>query len=349
MAIWFIDGFDHYNNDLFGQPSTIGNVSDILRKWTSQDTASVIARYIAPAYARTTPGQGARFTSSIDGILYKERPGGAATSLICGASFLFTANGIGSILMSARETATDQCSVRLSSAGKLTVNRNTTVLATSANTIALNTWYWIEFKCTIDGSAGKYQVKVDGVDWIAEATGQDTTQTENDYYTGVAIGGGGATFTNVDDFYAADGTSDFIGYHKVVTLQPSGAGANTQFTPNFGKNFANVGGAMPDGDFSFNQSVAANHIDTFAFDKIPFSAGSIKAIQHVVYAKQDAGTLRTMAPVQRSGGTNYVGTTQNLSSAYKCLLEVNELNPVDAAAFEIADIDGAEFGYKLIS
>jgi len=346
MAIWFIDGFDHYNIDTFGQPSTATTYADILRKWTSQQSSGG-TKLISPLYARSLPGMGFK-TYNSDSNLYKVRPAGSTTNLICGASFLFQNNPSTEILFSARETSTDQCSLRGDNAGHLTVTRNGTVLATSANTISLNVWYWIEFKCTISSAAGTYHVKVDGTDWIAAATGKNTAATANINYTTVGLGGANIN-TFIDDFYAGDGASDFIGYQKVVTLRPCAAGTTTQFTPNFGNNFGNVNEITPDGDFSFNQSVTANHIDTFSFPDIPFAAGTISAIQHVIYAKQDAGAVRVIAPVQYSGGTAYVGTSRTLSTSYNYYTEVKELNPVDSAAFDIADVNGAEFGYKLIS
>ena len=64
--------------------------------------------------------------------------------------------------------------------------------------------------------------------------------------------------------------------------------------------------------------------------------------------KMDSGT-RAIASVARPASTNHVTAVDHYltQTAYPYWLTLWELNPEDSAAWEVADVDGAEFGVKI--
>jgi len=348
MAIWFIEGFDHYSLWPYAVPPAT-STADLLRKWTTVN----VAAEVGPGYARQQPGQGAKLTNTQS--LYKARPGALTDTGIAGFAFQVSANNVATVLVSFIDTGSLQCEVRIDSSGRITFTRNGTVLATSTNTLSPNTWYYLEAKAKVHNSTGTYEVRINGsaTNWIPAATGANTRSTANNQITGIMLG----QVTNMnhyfDDLYFADATgtanTDFLGPQTVIALRPAAAGNYAQFTPNYGNNFGNLTKTMPDGDASFNASVTADHRDSFLLGDVPFAAGTIAAIQHVIYAKQDAGAQRVLKPMQRTSTTNRDGTAINLSTSYTYSLEVMQVNPADDAAYAIADLNADEFGYTLVS
>lgn len=352
MAIWFMDGFDHYTDDTYGAGGVgAENTSlDVQKKWSgfSGTWANIL---ISPFYARQRPGQGI-FLPGTGGILYRNRAASQAT-LFGGSAVFVTTFGTYAAVLSFVDLATEQCSVRLDAVGHVTFTRNGTVLATSTNTLTVNTWYYVEAKATINNTTGQFEVRVNGTStgWIPQSTAdQNTRTTSNNYATGMGIMGYG--IMRQDDVYFGDTTgtnTDFLGPCSVITLRPTGPGNYTQWTPNYGNNFANVNEIYPDYDITFNQSSTVDQIDSFTFPKIPFASGSVFAIQHVLYARQDAGAARSIAAFERSGGADYPGTTQNLTSTYLTYIDPKDVDPVDDNPWTISKVNACEFGYKLIS
>jgi hypothetical protein len=360
MAVWFIEGFDHYVVDTFVIPPVFNSGADVLRKWTG--TLSTFGTGpnsidIKPTYARQQPGQGAQITGG--GGLYKTRPGANVDTFIMGVATMFVSQPpSGLAIFGFYDITNEQISVRADGSGHLIVSRNGTTLATSTNVISLNTWYYMELKSKIHPSAGTYELRVNGssVGWVPAATGANTRATANSYATGIFIRSANSAYNAMymDDIYAADNTgatnNDFLGPQVVVAIRPAGVGSNTQWTPNGGSNFGNVNEIYPDSDMTFNMDTTAGHIDTFNMVELPFSSGVITAIQHVIYAKQDAGAQRVICPFERGyNASANPGNSVNLSTSYQYILEPKDGDPVTSAAFTIAHFNDAEFGYKLVS
>jgi hypothetical protein len=350
MALIFCDGFDHYN------------AADIYKKWTGSISSPGIV--ISPMYARPPGGMGLGMSPSDNwrGI-FKSLPAQYAT-FVSGFNINFgtyntystnpwwavwdTTSGVGT---------TPQLALNVDSTAHLKLTRGSTTLATSTNTFSQNTWYHVEIKATINSTTGVYEVRVNGssTGWIPEATGQNTRgQSSNNWIDAVGLlteyANVGVTLIH-DDFYILDTTgsvaNDFIGPQKIITVFPTGAGNSAQFTGSYASNFANVNETAGDGDVTVNQSSTAGHIDLFDFDNVP--TGTISAIQHVIEARQDTGAARTLRAKTRISGTNYNGTSVVLAGSHVFITEPVTLNPADSAAWEAADVNGAEFGYELVS
>jgi hypothetical protein len=336
MAVWFIDGFDHYATN-----------ADLLRKWTSCTTAPVPT----PAGARQQSGQGMSMQNQ---TVTKVRPGATVDTYTIGFAFQVSITTVATTLVAFKESGTEHVSVRMDTSARLTFTRNGTVLATSTNTLSAGVWYYLEVQCKVHDTTGTYEVRINGsaTGWIAAATGADTRNGGTGVLTEFTIGSSNGIITSFDDLYAGDATggvnASFLGPQVVYALRPAAAGNYAQWTPNFGSNVGNVGEIFPDGDTTFNQDATAGHKDTFAITELPAGA-TIAAIQHVLYAKQDAGAQRVVRPIERSGTTDYNGVSVNLATSYQMILDVDDVDPATNSAFDPANLNAAEFGYELVS
>lgn len=349
MALVFADGFDHYL------------AADILAKWTGWISGTSMANSlrISPDYARPPGGMGIVFgDNGVNRGIYKTFPTTHA-SFVSGFAFYAGATPLAMPLWAVFDSAsgvpasTPQLALRGDGAGHLTIVRGTTVIATSTNVFSLNTWYFIEIKATIHNTTGAYEVRVNGssTGWLPAATGQNTRgQSANNFVDIVALGTNQVATHRFDDFYflsAGAPNNDFLGPQKIVTLFPAGAGNYAQWSGNYASNYTNANELAGDSDNTFNQSATANQIDSFVFDDVP--TGTIAAVQHTLLVRQDAGAARTVAPLQRSGGTDYVGSTLAVAGSYQYLTDPRDTDPATAAAYTAANVNAAEFGYKLIS
>lgn len=330
-----MDGFDHYA------------VADFLKKWTAG-----VPTNISAVYSRTRHGQGMNLANI---TAKKTRSGAAVDTFIVGFAFLMpTVAGI--TMLTLADAGAEQCSVRVSAGGNLTFNRGANVLATSTNVLSASTWYYLECKAKVHNSAGTYEVRINGTatNWIPAATGQNTRNGTLNQVTEVwLMSTNGGVPVQFDDVYCADSISpnnDFLGPQMICVLRPAGAGNYAQWTPNFGANFGNVNESYYDADLTFNQSSTANQVDSFVMEDAPISSGTITAIQHVIVAKQDAGAQRVLCAHQRdAGGDHASAVTFNLSTSYQFLLDPKDTDVNTGNAYLLADLNAAEFGYKLIS
>jgi len=346
VALLFCDGFDHYDT------------GDILKKWTSASnwtpSASAIAPGVFRSWARPPGGQGLQL-SATNQALIRVVPGSATPdTFIMGFYYRPTLLGGGGPICFVRDGATEQLSIRLNASGQLIVSRNGTTLATSTNTLAINTWYHIEWKATINNATGAYEVRVNGssTGWIPAATGANTRATANNQITDFAIGGtSGASTGYYDDFYILDTAgstaNDFAGPQKVHTLYAAGPGNYAQWIGNYAANYANVNETIQDSDETFNQSSTAAQKDSFVFDDVP--TGTVVAVQHVLVARQDAGAARTVRPIQRTSGTDYAGKSFPMAGSYAFYLDPRSVDPATSTAWTASGVNGAEFGYELVS
>jgi len=213
-----MDGFDHYAT------------ADILKKWNSGGAA------IAPSSGRS--GGGALSCTNAN----------VTKTLIAGASWVMgcrvqvsAVSALSRGLFSLFDAATLQCDLRINPDLTLSVTRNGTALTggTSTNSLSTGSYYYVEWKVTIADSIGanSCKVRVNGVDWITVATGQDTKNTANASANQLTLGPINAISGTwlIDDFYLCDSSgttnNDFLGDIRVDTLYPNADGTYSQWTP----------------------------------------------------------------------------------------------------------------------
>lgn len=235
------------------------------------------------------------------------------------------------------------------------------VVLGGSGSLPLNIWRYLEIKIVIHDTTGSVTIKVDGLTVISY-TGIDTKQSAaGTKWSSVSFTSASNGSLCVDDIYILDTSgatcNDFLGDVQIIGLLPQtdavgGGGANADFTPSTGSDHgAVVDDVGPNGDTDYLSSDTVDHVDTWDFPALGYT-GVIKAVaMNLVGKKENAGTRVIAAvtcPDSSPAGTNYVhGTDKYLATDYLNKQSIWELNPEDSAAWEVADVDGAEFGVKI--
>lgn len=354
MALLFCDSFDHYAT------------AEIAQKWTALQNGVAWSSGTINAANGRNGTQSFRVTysntNSTGGYLRKTLSAVSGTTAIMGFGFKIDAlPGAASRtpLVSILDGATEQVSLDINPAGTLSLYRGTaagTLLGTSVTALSINTYYYIELKTVIHATTGTYEIRVNSTN-VLSGTGANTAASGVAQWTGVQIGrnysgSGAATIQDYDDLYTCDGSgatnTDFLGPIRVKAIYADGAGASTDFTPSAGLNFQNVDEALTDGDTTYNSESTAGDHDTYTFAAIGLT-GTVKGVQTNLMVRSDGAGAETIAPMIRISTTDYQGTTVGITTSYADSMQVYAVSPATAAAWTVSEIDGAEFGIKLVA
>ena len=245
--------------------------------------------------------------------------------------------------------------------GRLAVYRTSTanLLGTTTDVIfTIGTKHYVEFKANIHGSTGTFEVRVNGIS-VLSGTGANTQTSANAYANKISLGGSGGDNYAVyyEDLYICDGSgsapcNDFLGDCKVIASMPTGNGTTSNFVgsdTNSTDNYLLVDETPPN-TTDYLDSLTPNDVDLANFPDISDTPVTIYGVQTNFYAcKSDAGDVRTVADLIRSGGTNYPGASKTLSTDWVYLREIHEKNPNTDAAWTKTNFNSAEFGVKMVS
>jgi len=336
MALLFMDGFDHYAT------------ADGTEKWYMFSAVATASGGRTNGYAATAQGLGVNLAL------------GTGPTVIVGAAFktgsYFEITVVDGIADSIRNGG--QCSIYFAVDGSINLYRRqsasgTFIVGTATNIWKANVWNYVEVKLFLDQSVGTAEVRLNGA-VVAAWTGRDTCFQATTNATAVVITG--PSTNNVDDVYICDGTgavnNDFLGECRIVTLLPQtdavAAGSNADFTCSSSTDHgALVDEAAPDDDTSYLSSSTLNHVDSWEYPALGYT-GTIKGVQMSLSAKKTDSGTRAIAAVTRPVSTNRVHTTNHyLGTSYIYWTSIWETNPEDSGAWEVADIDAAEFGVKV--
>jgi hypothetical protein len=336
MALLFIDGFDHYATTQIG------------RKWTSTSATT-------PDIDTTGGRRGTGCLSAAVTARWVQYSFSATATLIAGCAFNRSSGSSAGYIIYFGDGASDQCGVYLETDGRLSFRRGTTAVATSTYTVPATGWVYLEVKVTISNS-GSYEIRANGTDILSGSA--DTQATANatadsvTLHARVASGSTGPNTTTLyDDFYLCDASGgindDFLGDVRIDAYVPNGAGNSTQLTPSAGANYQCVDDATPDDDSTYVESATASQKDTYAFPSLGYTAVDVFGVQVNATARKDDAGARSLATVTRSGGTDYDGSTQALSTSYYDYREVMNVDPNTSAAWSQSGYEAAEFGVKV--
>lgn len=231
----------------------------------------------------------------------------------------------------------------------------------TGSVLNINTWYFLEVKVVINGASGSFSTQINGVTDIATTTlnfgssGVDNIQPIG----GTPPAGTGLSHfagTNYyDDMYVLDTSAspnnNFLGDVTVETLYPSADGAHLQWTPDSGTaHFSRVNehtGSYPDGDLSYVADDVSGDRDSYVYNDLIGTLGSVFAIQTNAYARKDDVGVRQINMVARPTTTDFDGAAQTLSTTYGYFSEIRETNPDTSSQWTIAQVNASEFGVKV--
>lgn len=337
MSLIFMDGFDHYAT------------ADITKKWNATGGSPSVN-----ASAGRRSGGALTLTSGTPTI---SKSITAESSFVIGFAFKTTAlPSADHFLCALLDSGTLQCELRFTSTGQLKVTRNGTAVTdgTSTNTIAVDTFYYIEWKVTIADSiaASSCIVKVNGATWLTVATGQDLKNTANTTANSFRFGGSNVAGTyTFDDFYLCNQSgstnNNFLGDCRIDTLYPTSDGNYSQFTPSTGTTHYTLVDETTPNTSDYNESSTLNHIDSYGMGNLPTSPSTIYGVQVCDAALKDDAGARGLSPFIRSSTTDSVGTELALSTGQLYATAIWETDPATSAAWTASGVNAAEVGGKV--
>ncbi len=353
MALLFMDGFD------------VGDYA--VKGW-----ASVASSGNTPTYSLVAGRVGGNALNMANtaavgsGYVEQMRPIPATTQLTMGVAVKLTTDfglsggflislfgdaGAAQHLTLVSDATTKEVVLRLGS-------QTGTVIATSGKVMTLNVWAYFEIQATIADAGGTCVVRMNGsttpiINYSGDTknggTGTSITYVAcGAYRAGLVVSNEAAAF---DDLYILDGTggshNTFLGDVRIASLQPDGAGIDTQLTPTgSATNWQNVD-ETPYSTTDYNGSAIVGQRDTYALADLPGTITTVHALQsNIVAAKSDATTASAKIPI-RTGGTLYYGQTTALSTSYLTYSDVHQINPNTSIAWTPANVNGLEAGMEV--
>lgn len=218
-----------------------------------------------------------------------------------------------------------------------------TILVSGSGSFVINTWYLIEVYAKVHDTLGVLTVKVDGV--------QDSTYSGDTQYGGTGVidkifmGKGNTFCTGYFDNWVVD-DANWIGDSRIYGVSPDGAGATNLWTPSAGNNYECVD-EVPPSDSDYIYTNTNDQIDTYSLANLGVSPYAIKSVQVLARAKkQGPATPQNIAGVVRTGGTDYAGSDQAITTAFAGYVALWEQNPYTTADWTESDVNGLEAGIK---
>lgn len=336
----------------------IANFSELAGKWTT------VPSFTITASGRN--GQGATISSNNGSLRYALSASEQDDYLVIGFAFKISAFADRDLLsLWSNSGSHDHLIMKVNANAGFNLRRGTgdttTVLDTINNAIAFNVWNYIELGVRISNSTSDLDIRVNGVSVLGGATGPwDTLKgAGSSTLDNVAFSSGNGQTITFDDIYIlnekttdafgnASNAVSFLGDCRVEALQPNGNGNSSQWDGSDGNstdNYLLVDEVSPDDDTTYVQTGVDNEKDTYAFENLASTSGSVVGVQVVSRAKKtDLGT-RLMAHVARSAGTELDSPDYALSTAYGTQRTVYENEP-NTSVWTRAEVDAAEFGVK---
>jgi hypothetical protein len=347
MTALFFDSFDHYGNTF---------TSDFRNKWTSSGYGGGLPQ-ITTSYGRRGTS-GIYWSGSGTNVAWWYKSGlPQRSTFVFGFAYYLTSILSTAFFVGGRYAATDQIGIQLNSDRSVSAMRGgwggTAIETSAVNVVPLGKWCFIEMKATIDNSAGAYEIRVDGVD-VVSGTGADTQQHASVSTAGTIYVYHRYSTMKMDDFYWLDTNgsiaNDFLGDIRVDPRYPDGAGASTDWTPSAGANYQCVDETQPNDDTDYVSETTAGDHDTYTFDDLDSTSGSVFGVQQLIYARKDDAGSRSLKTVCRSGTTDYHNSnTHIMSDTYDYYMDILEEDPDTSSQWTISGVNSAEFGQELES
>lgn len=338
MALLFVDSFDSYGNG--SDPVTLG-------KWGGSAGGVLISNALA-----RTGTLSARMGLSTGVLVSKAMtPSGG---FVVGVAFQVSAAFIAQDLLRIREGATIHLAVGTTAGAVMVVKLGGTIIQTGTKVLSPLTWYYVEFKGTINNTTGSYELRVDGVTELS-ATNVDTqnggTATWDTIYLGAVTGG----ITNWDDFYVCDQSgaaprNTFLGPVKIECLLPQtdavAAGTYAQLTPSTGTDHGALVDEVPPNTTDYNGSATVGLKDTYNYPPMTLT-GTILGVQSNLYVLKSDASARSVCSTIRTGGADFDGANVSPGTTFGYIPTVFSTNPQTVAEWTVADIASLQVGMKV--
>ncbi len=341
MALLFIDGFS--NNDFVSRYD-----NGVATNNLSASTAS--PRVPGCYYASTVTSSSTQFKKSFTpsnqvffGLGVKFSNSGAAPYFQ-----LYGDSGATAHITVLRNTTSGRLEIRRGSTGG-------TLLATGNVVLNINIWHYVEITATISDTVGTAEVRVNG------STTPDASFTGDTKNAGTAttidmVQFGSVTLSSIlyADLYLLNDTgttnNNFLGDVAVRSLSPNADGSFSQLTGSDGNQASNYQQVdeLPFSSADYNGSANPGDRDTYNFTDLPAGVTTVYGVQVTTNMAKSDATLGQSRSVLRTGGTNFYGPTQALSTNYISYLDMYDTNPDTGVDWTVSDVNGIEGGMEVV-
>lgn len=224
-------------------------------------------------------------------------------------------------------------------------------------------WHYFELKVTArTGSNGAYELRHNGVlDTSGTSLNMADEGTDGADIFAFRYTSNVSSVLLLDDIYVLDSSgsknNDFLGPSIVEKVEMTATGDDNDFTND-------TPGASSDNWDQVNDAASATdettaggtissdtngHLDLYNASDLTQITGTIHAVQIGIQAAMAAAGSRTLKPkfkgTLEADGSNFLVD----STTYDEFVEVFDDNPETAAAWDVADIDGGQFGVEVVS
>ncbi len=338
MALLWVEGFDE-----FGSTTVVGSTI-LARKYTMANaaTANLVTGRFGTGYAIQL-GQ-----STWANTLKKPSLGGStdATFTVGIACKWIQFETEGSFLSLADGT-TEAVQLCMTYDGKLKVkafySSTWNTIATSTFTLNANVWYYFEFQVVCSSATNySYEVRLGGTTVLS---GNDTHKLgAHAYFDGFWIYGYNWKGTLiVDDVYATNGATGFLGNVRVDTLFPNGDSGTVQFTPSTaGTHYTLVDENPVNDDTDYVEDSTSGHVDLYDFTNLSV-LNSIKGAMVCIDCK-DTSAESTIKTRCVSGATTSDSAALTVPTSYSTPAVIVETDPNTGSAWSTTNFNAAQFG-----
>lgn len=243
-------------------------------------------------------------------------------------------------------SGTQMASIRINSAGNLTVYDNAQVSqGTGSTALSLNTWYRIEFRTQV-GATGSFELLIDGVTEDSGTMAQGSTN-----HGSVRVGKGTNRNSQTIDVYYDDVAIDdsaYPGAGSIVSIGPDGNGSTAQWTAGTGSsNHAEVDERPTDDDTTYVQkssSASEQHLVTLESATSAGVATPVYAVKGFIRCKESTSVTSATRIRIRSSATNSDSSTLNGTTSYANQFRLLTTDPNGGGAWTLAGLDALEMG-----
>lgn len=361
MTLQVIEGFDHMStsdlmdskNWTFSNPASGGPV------WTNGFTTG---RVIGNSFYLQMP------SSTVTSVRFYKTLPATYDHFVVGFAFqcqLLPALGSsGQIFAVTTDGAVDVARIRVFADGSIGVfdSAGSSVATSATGIFTARAWHFIEMKMVINGALGSVNVHLNGVEVIATTTHNfgstpiqyigPYSESNNGWPTQI-----GTQILFYDDLYLLDTSAspnnDYLGDCHVETLFPNADGDHSDWTPDTGiVHFSRVNektGTFPDGDTSYVKASTVGNKDTWEYDDLTITSGTVFGLQTNLYIRKYDTNLRQARALARPTTTDYHGSTHTVASGYVDFTDIFDTNPETAVAWTVSDVNAGEWGVEVVT
>lgn len=241
-----------------------------------------------------------------------------------------------------------------------TWNGGTRLAFTDTNIWTHDTWHYLELKAKIADSGGTAEVRLNGVT-VLNFTGDTRNAGTAGVINRMGFRGnedsGSAQQVRFDDAYLLNEQGSapwntFLGDTRCFPLYPNGNGNYSQLLGSDAdstNNYLLVDEVGPPLSADYVGSATDGQKDTYTFEDMPVSVGTIRAVETRLYAAKTETGAKQMRPLIRRSATDANGADHILAEdSFATYRDIFEQDPhAGPGVWTITNVDGTEFGAEV--